>query len=335
MGEGWRVSLVGVIVVSRWWYQGVAVPDVMLVDGDDPWMSRHFIGPDRAVGGASVPVNPDEESFGAVIDMVDAVDLSVFEDRYRADGSGGRPYDPRLVVVAILWCAQQQIRSPSRVARECLRQVVLREWFGGRVPGRSTLRRFIVHRQEAWRRTFPQVLALCDGVGLVDAAVTATDGTVLASAGSLRGELPLWRIRQFLREVEDALAALAAGNTAAAVALDGDGAVDAFVDEVCGDACVLEQRLRRRLARLQAAERVATQRAAATDHRDVSAITARLTRQQATLAEMIATQQAKCDRYATNVAACPHGAGMAPKPPLEHSAIIRQQAAVARTQKNC
>jgi len=286
-----------------------------------------------------MPATPDEESFGDVIDTVDALDLSAFDEAYRADGSGGQPYDPRLMVVAILWCIRQGWRSPSEMARMCRRTVVLRDWFGGRVPGLSTFRRFLLVHARAWRRLFPDVLGLCDQVGLLDPSITATDGTVMGSPGSLRGLVPLWRIRSEIDDIETELEELARANAELAETLadPDDLVVERFVDVACDQARREETRLRRRLGALVVADRVGSELAAtvgAAGRSDPECASARLARQEETLAVMVAEREAKCAAYARTVEACSHGAGRPPLPVERYTPIIRQREAIERTKKN-
>jgi len=90
------------------------------------------------------------------------VDVSGFVEDWRADGVGGVPYDPRLMLVTVWWCVHRQIRSPQQMARQCRESVSLRMvWRRGRVPSAASLRRFLTgHRtgwHESWCRCWPHV----------------------------------------------------------------------------------------------------------------------------------------------------------------------------------
>jgi hypothetical protein len=288
-------------------------------------MTRNFIGP----GEGYVAAVPDEELFGEIIDMVDQVDLSAFENGYRADGSGGRPFDPRLMVVAIIWYGRCGWRSPSQLARMCRTHVLLRSWFGERIPSLSTFRHFLVVHARAWRQFFPEVLRLCDEVHLADPSITATDGTALGSPGSLSGQIPLWQIRVDIGEIEDSLEAMARSRDRLADDLMvGKVDIGTFVDVVCDQDREVERRLRRQLSKLVAAERICAKRAADAVPPwapDPAAVSERLARQELTLEEMIAKQRAKYDRYVEAVAGGARWRGSVPVPPDQYKHIHKQR----------
>lgn len=297
-------------------------------------MPRVFLGadPGDVTGRLSELIAPDDR-FWELIDVVDRLDLSEFERGYRADGAGGRPYDPRLMVVAVVWCVRHGQRSPSQMARCARDWVTLRAWFGRSVPGVSTFRRFVVDHGRAWSEFFPEVLSECDRVGLVDPAVSATDGSVLGSPGSLRGQVPLWLLRQRIRSLDEELEQTLADNAAWATAL-GRAEVDVadYVEQVCEQARLTEATTRRRLDRLVAAEQTRVQRAER-EH-DTGAERERLQgwleRQQATLDTLIAAQQARVDRHARGE----QRSGPAPVAPADHSRVKAQLGRIERTQKN-
>ena len=184
------------------------------------------------------------------------------------------------------------------------------------------------------------MLALGDELGSIDPSLTATDGTSLGSPGSLRGEIPLWRVRAGIREVGDELEALSTVSARLTDALTDGG------DRGWGTSstwCVAwpgedEIQLRRRLRRLEVAERVGTERALAerwARRADPSVAGARLERREADLAEMVRAREDMCARYAENVAAGSRGTGRAPKSPDEAVAILRQRELVRDAKKNC
>jgi transposase len=268
----------------------------------------------------------DDAPIWQVWDLVDAFDLSLFERAFRADGSGGVPYDPRLIVTVVLWCYLRGVRSPSRIAAQCRERVDLVVVLGGRTPGEATIRRWVKSHPQAWQRIETDVLAVCAGAGLVGVAVTATDGSPVAANAALSANRSLaWLDRRIAGLGED-LAGLAQRHERAVDGLDTPGGVNAFVAQVCQDGRRREQRLRDRLARLQSARAVAVTRG-----REQAEDTDRLDRLQGwvdrhvtTLTGMIAAQQAKLAARAVRDARGERVPG--PRPvAVEHDRHIHQQ----------
>jgi transposase len=280
----------------------------------------------------------------SVVDVVDGLDLSGFEAAYRADGSGGRPYDPRLMLTVILHCYRLGIRSPVQIAEACRARVDLRVVLGGRCPSDRTVAVFVGRHAAALADVFVQVLALCDRDGLVDVAVTATDGSPVRAAASLSANRTVaWVDEQsgVAREQLDWFTAVAAD---AADALDADTDLDAYVGLVCEQLPAQAGVVHRRLRKLQAAERVAAGRAAA--RRDVGAgeRAARIARaaawpprHAARLADMITAQDAKVAAYAERAAAAQRRGrrpdGRAPTPPGQTKSITLQRQALSRSEQ--
>lgn len=296
-------------------------------------MSAVYVGADLDAGSRLLAeLIGKDDPFWDLVDLVDRTDLSAFERGYRADGQGGRPYDPRLMVVAVLWCVGNGDRSPSRMAWCARNTVVLRAWFGRSAPGLSTFRRFMINHARAWREFFRAVLAECDRVGLVDPSVTATDGTVLGSPGSLEGQVPLSLLRHRVRVAAEELEALSADNARRVEALGSDAGVDEFVEAVCDVSRLAEARARTRLGRLVAAERVRLDRAEREGGFDAerTRLEEWLGRQEETLAKMVADQEAKVARHARGE----NRRGSAPVAPEDHCHVRGQLERVERTKKN-
>jgi hypothetical protein len=263
-----------------------------------------------------------------VWDLVDRLDLSLFERAFRVDGSGGVPYDPRLVVTAVVSCYLRGVRAPGRIAADCRDRVELVVVLGGRTPSEATIRRWVSRHPQAWQRIETGVLAVCAGEGLVEVAVTATDGSPVAANAALSANRSLaWLDRRIGRVRED-LAELAEQHEQAVNRLDTPGGVSAFVAQVCQDGRRREQRLRDRLARLRAARTVAVTRgreqARAKEPDRLSRLQGWVDRHVHTLTAMITTQRARLAARAARDAGGERVPG--PRPTLvEHDRHIHQQ----------
>lgn len=296
-------------------------------------MTREFLGPDGLLVGSAVEgLLDDSAPIWQVWDLVDRMDLSMFERAFRADNSGGVPYDPRLIVTVVLACYQRGVRSPSRIAADCRDRLDLQVVLGGRAPSEATIRRWIGRHRQAWVRIESEVLRLCAEAGLVKVAVTATDGSPVAVNAALTANRSLASLDRRIAGVRHDLADLARQREQATARLDAPGGIEdgieAFVTEVCDEGRHQEQRLLDRLARLQAARTVAAARAAtravAREPDRVAKLQGWVDHHVHTLTQMIAAQRAKLATRAARQARGDRVGGCRPTPVEAHRHIHRQ-----------
>jgi hypothetical protein len=266
--------------------------------------------------------------------LAELVDVSGFEQRWRADGVGGIPYDPRLMLVTVWWCMYRQIRSPQQMAWQCRESVSLRMvWQRERVPSAAALRRFLAGHQIGWQRVVVSLLAACDQAGLVDVSLTATDSTPVAAPAALSKTLTAPRITVLIDQAERDLATLRA-RIADLAAQD----PAAFV-ESGAELHRSEQLLLVRLGRLRRAETLARQRAAdqaqpgGRDRRSpVLTWQSRVDKHTAELAAMTERQHQAVADYQAKVDAGRKPPGPAPHPPEQHPHIHQKTQALHRAQ---
>jgi transposase len=303
-------------------------------------MSRYFVGADGPLSGGGLDgLLADDDPVWAMADLVDRLDLSVFEAAHRSDGSGGRAYDPRLMLTLVLHCYRLGIRSPAGIARACYQRIDLRVFLGGRVPAGRTVSRFVVRHAAAWPGVFVEVLALCDQRGLVDVAVTATDGSPVGAAASLSANHTVAWITEQAAAVQQHLDELDAQAAGAADALAPGADLDEYIGLVCGSIPVQARVAQRRLTRLRQAQAVAAARAVVRSDSEAGELAVRVARAQAwlprherTLARMVSGQDAKVADYAHRAAiAAHHGRrpdGRVPTPTDQCVHIVRQRQAL-------
>jgi transposase len=290
-------------------------------------MTRAFIGADGRVAGTGVEDLVDgDASIWRVWDLVDRLDLSLFERAFRADGSGGRPYDPRLVVTAVVSCYLRGVRSPSRIAADCRDRVELVVVLGGRTPSEATIRRWISRHPGAWQGVQSEVLAACAGEGLVEVAVTATDGSPVAASAALSANRSLAWLDRRITGLQQDLTDLAGQHEQATDGLPAPGGVSAFIAQVCDIGRHREQHLRDRLAQLHAARAVAVTRGRelAGEPDRLHRLQDRVDRHMTTLTAMITAQRAKLAARAARDARGERVPGPRPTP-VEHDRHIHQQ----------
>ena len=283
-----------------------------------------------------VPARVQAWADPAILDLVALVqrlDTTGFEADYRADGVGGLPYDPQLMLVTVLWCYSQQIRSPQAIARACRDQVSLRlVWQRDQVPCASTLRRFIGDHPGGWQRVSVSLLTVCDQAGLVDVSVTATDSTPLASPAAISKTLSAARITVRIEQTEQELAQLREHLAAAADDADCTG----FIEDGCGRLIRREQMLLVRLGRLRQAEARArahtAQRHDGAPRDSVRIWQDRVDKHATDLATMTEQQNQKVADYQAKVAAGRKPPGPAPRTAEHHPRIRDKQTALTRAQ---
>lgn len=58
---------------------------------------------------------PPEHLCWKVLDVVELLDLSAFENSYRDDGRGGAAYSPASLIALLLYCYSKGVRSSRRI----------------------------------------------------------------------------------------------------------------------------------------------------------------------------------------------------------------------------
>ena len=120
-----------------------------------------------------------------MLDAVEAIDLSQFYLKYRADGWGHAAYDPQMMVSLLLYAYCLGVRSSRQIERACEVDVAFRVITGNLKPDYSTICRFRSENERELGRLFTGVLRLCAEAGLVKAGVVALDGTKIKANASL------------------------------------------------------------------------------------------------------------------------------------------------------
>jgi transposase len=290
-------------------------------------MGYHLRGPEQvvpeAIRGWADP------GIWKLVAFVETIDMSGFLADYCADGWGGQPYDPRLMLVSVWWCYRHGVRSPEGMARACQDSASLRVvWARDQVPCAATFRRFIAGHPQGWRLVQASTVARCVGAGLADMSVTATDSTPMDAPAALPTAQSAARLTVLIDQAEQALAAV---RQQAVEAAD-----QGLVDQSCHTLRRREQRLLTRLGKLRAAEAAARQRDEEVDDdhpppENTWAQRAAEHRQE--LDDLIAQKQEACDVYQAKVAAGCKPRGPAPRAPLDHPRIRAKIEALARCEQ--
>jgi transposase len=146
-----------------------------------------------------------------VIELAAEMDLSGFGAGYRADGQGGRPYGPRMMVTLILYCYCRGRRSARDIEGATWDDVGARIIAGGLHPDHATVARFTGRHQDAVLRLLPESVKACAAEGLVDLSVVAGDGTKLKASAAMSATVTAQELDAQIAELEAWISADLAG----------------------------------------------------------------------------------------------------------------------------
>lgn len=143
-----------------------------------------------------------------VLDVVGELDLSAFENGYRADGQGGAAYPPSVLTALLFYCYSKGIRSSRGVEQACWDDLGCRIITANRPVDHSTVARFIRRHRDALTQLFVQVLALCGRRGLVDMSAVAVDGSPMEANASRDSNKGLSRLDTVIHRCEEEISKL-------------------------------------------------------------------------------------------------------------------------------
>jgi transposase len=120
-----------------------------------------------------------------LLDVVQEMDLEVFLQGYREDGTGSRAYHPEMMVGLLLYAYCQGLRSSRVIERMCERDAAYRVVAANQRPDHTSIARFRKDFEKELEGVFMEVLKLCREAGLVKVGVVALDGTKIQGNASL------------------------------------------------------------------------------------------------------------------------------------------------------
>jgi transposase len=120
-----------------------------------------------------------------LLDMAAELDLSAIYAVYEArDPRGVKAYEPRMMVVLLLYAYCVGIPSSRRIERACWEDAAFRVLTGNQQPDHSRISDFRLVHLDALAGLFVQVLRLCQKAGLVSLGNVALDGTKVKANAS-------------------------------------------------------------------------------------------------------------------------------------------------------
>ena len=108
------------------------------------------------------------------------VDLAHFDARFRNDTTGAPAYPPAMLLKVVLFAYSQGIVRSRAIERVCQEHVTFMALCGMTAPHFTTIAHFV----STLRDDIAQVLAVCDGQGLIGREMFAIDGVKLPSNAS-------------------------------------------------------------------------------------------------------------------------------------------------------
>ncbi|MCL1897773.1 MAG: transposase [Micrococcales bacterium] len=171
-------------------------------------MGYKFRGQDRGQG-FLLPESmadwlPEDHLVFFIIEAVELVDVSQVLKRFRNDGLGGAPYDPRVLLAVLCYCYATGTVSSRQIERRCREDVACRIAAGNTSPDHVTICRFRRQGAGLFTSLFATVLGLCIKAGLVDPSLIAVDGTKLAANASREKSFDVVKLAKLLVKAAEA-----------------------------------------------------------------------------------------------------------------------------------
>jgi transposase len=146
---------------------------------------------------------PGRHLVWSVLEQVGEMDLSAFENAYRADGQGGKAYDPAMMCGLLLYCYCKGLRSSREIEMATFDDVGARVICGNLHPDHSTVAHFVQRHEQAVCGLLPQSVKACAREGLVRLEVVAGDGTKLKASASMAANVTGEQLDAQIAELEE------------------------------------------------------------------------------------------------------------------------------------
>jgi transposase len=152
---------------------------------------------------------PEHHLVFFLLDMAGELDLSAIYAVYEArDPRGVKAYEPRMMVVLLLYAYCVGIPSSRRIERACYEDLAFRVLTGNQQPDHSRISDFRLVHLDALAGLFVQVLRLCQKSGLVSLGNVALDGTKVKANASKHKAMSHERMLKTEAQLEAEIAAL-------------------------------------------------------------------------------------------------------------------------------
>jgi transposase len=113
--------------------------------------------------------------------VIDEMDLSTFDARYRNDKTGASAYDPAILLKVILFSYSKGIISSRKIAQLCEENIVCMALSADSHPHFTTIADFVSSMGDKCVELFTKVLAVCYSENLIGKQMFAIDGCTISS----------------------------------------------------------------------------------------------------------------------------------------------------------
>jgi transposase len=152
---------------------------------------------------------PENHLVFFLLDLAVELDLEAIHSYYRQkDPRGEKAYDPRMMVVLLLYAYGVGLSSSRKIEKACWEDAAFRVLTGNQQPDHSRISDFRRQHLDALARLFVQVLRLCQKAGLVSLGHVALDGTKLKANASKHKAMSHERMLKSEKQLEGKMRAL-------------------------------------------------------------------------------------------------------------------------------
>ncbi len=117
----------------------------------------------------------------ALSEIVNEMDLSIFDGRFRNDDTGAPAYDPAILLKVVLFAYSRGITSSREIERACRENVVFMALSADSHPHFTTIAGFISSMEQEIVPLFRNVLMICEQEGLIGRQMFAIDDCKITS----------------------------------------------------------------------------------------------------------------------------------------------------------
>ena len=152
---------------------------------------------------------PENHLVFFLLDLAAELDLGEIHAYYRQkDPRGEKAYDPRMMVVLLLYAYCVGLPSSRKIEKACWEDAAFRVLTGNQQPDHSRISDFRRRHLDALAGLFVQVLRLCQKAGLVSLGHVALDGTKIRANASKHKAMSHERMLKSERQLEGEMRAL-------------------------------------------------------------------------------------------------------------------------------
>jgi len=138
-------------------------------------------------------------------EVIDTLDMSVFNGRYHNDETGAPAYDPKILLKVVLYAYSHGIIGSRRIGALCADNVIFMALSADSRPHFTTIADFISTLQEEIVTIFRHVVMISMQMDLIDASMFAIDGCKLPSNASKEWSGTKEELRKKKEKLEQAL----------------------------------------------------------------------------------------------------------------------------------